>query len=284
MTEPSPDPSGPEPAGSVASATGDPRPGRSRATTIVLLVGAALVLLLVGATLGLALSGTFRSEPATPDSSSVDAGFARDMIVHHDQGVLMAHYAEQNTQDPEIGVMAYDIGYTQTDQIGQMQGWLSLWDLPESTDAARMSWMSDGGGHDMAAMSAMTAATTTAAGGHGHGSDSADATTAPASGSAPASAPATSAGETPLMPGMATNSEMARLQSLRGAASDIYFLQLMIRHHQGGQPMMEYAAEHATNPVVRNFAEKMAQSQSAEISVMTQMLAERGAEPLPATG
>ena len=62
----------------------------------------------------------------------MDAGFARDMIVHHDQGVLMAHYAEKNTTDPEIGVMAYDIGYTQTDQIGQMQGWLSLWDLPES--------------------------------------------------------------------------------------------------------------------------------------------------------
>ena len=90
--------------------------------TVLLLVAAAVVLLLVGATLGLALSGAFRSEPTTPDSSSVDAGFARDMIVHHDQGVLMAHYAEQNTQDPEIGVMAYDIGYTQTDQIGQMQG------------------------------------------------------------------------------------------------------------------------------------------------------------------
>ena len=63
------------------------------------------------------------------------------MIVHHDQGVLMAHYAEQNTTDPEIGVMAYDIGYTQTDQIGQMQGWLSLWDLPESGDGTRMGWM-----------------------------------------------------------------------------------------------------------------------------------------------
>ena len=35
--------------------------------------------------------------PATPGTDSVDAGFARDMIVHHDQGVLMAHYAEENT-------------------------------------------------------------------------------------------------------------------------------------------------------------------------------------------
>ena len=108
---------------------------RRRGVLVFMLVAGAVVLLLVGATAGLALSGRLLgSADATPDSASVDAGFARDMIVHHDQGVLMAHYAEQNTTDPEIGVMAYDIGYTQTDQIGQMQGWLSLWDLPESGD------------------------------------------------------------------------------------------------------------------------------------------------------
>ena len=84
------------------------------------------------------------------------------------------------------------------------------------------------------------------------------------------------------MPGMATTSEIEKLRSLTGAESDTYFLQLMIRHHQGGAPMMQYAADHATNAVVRNFAGKMAQSQAAEISVMTQMLAERGAQPLPA--
>ncbi len=83
------------------------------------------------------------------------------------------------------------------------------------------------------------------------------------------------------MPGMATTAEIQKLQGLKGTESDTYFLQLMIRHHQGGAPMMAYAAEHATNPVVRNFAGKMAQSQAAEIVVMTQMLAERGAQPLP---
>jgi uncharacterized protein (DUF305 family) len=239
-------------AGSAGSAGSAP-PARSRGMTILLLSAAAVVLLLVGATLGLALSGAFASAPANPDTTSVDAGFARDMIVHHDQGVLMAHYAEQNTTDDEIGVLAYDIGYTQTDQIGQMQGWLSLWDLPEFSDAPHMAWMADGGhsGHDM------PSATT----GVGDG---------------------TAAGAAGLMPGMATPSEISRLQSLRGQESDVYFLQLMIRHHQGGAPMMQDAAEHATNPVVRNFAQKMADTQSAEVSVMTQMLQERGAEPLPA--
>jgi uncharacterized protein (DUF305 family) len=219
---------------------------------ILLATAGAVVLLLVGATAGLALSGKFGSSaPATPDNASVDAGFARDMIIHHDQGVLMAHYAEQNTTDPEIGVMAYDIGYTQTDQIGQMQGWLSLWDLPESGDGTHMGWMG-GTGTDHGAM----------------------ALTTPSSGSAVA--------QVPLMPGMATADEIAKLKSLSGAESDTYFLQLMVRHHQGGAPMMQYASEHATNAVVRNFASKMAQSQAAEISVMTQMLAERGAQPLPA--
>ena len=90
------------------------------------------------------------------------------------------------------------------------------------------------------------------------------------------------ASDTPLMPGMATDAEIAKLKGLTGTESDIYFLQLMIRHHQGGAGMMQYAAEHATLPVVRNFADKMLQAQTAEISVMTQMLAERGAEPLPA--
>ena len=234
--------------------------------TILLVAAGAVVLLLVGATLGLALSGKFAgSDSATPDNASVDAGFARDMIVHHDQGVLMAHYAEENTTDQEISVMAYDIGYTQTDQIGQMQGWLSLWDLPESGDGTYMGWMA---GSD-AAHGGMAMGTTAGLG-----------SATPASGAA-ASGSAAPAARAPLMPGMATSDEIAKLKSLRGAESDTYFLQLMVRHHQGGAPMMQYAAENATNPVVRNFASKMAQAQESEISVMTQMLAERGAEPLP---
>jgi len=216
----------------------------------------------VGATAGLALSGRFgNSAPSTPDNTSVDAGFARDMIVHHDQGVLMAHYAEENTTDNEIKVMTYDLGYTQTDQIGQMQGWLALWDLPESAGGTHMGWMGTDSPHGGMVMGSTAAA---------------------ASPAQTASSGATAAAQVPLMPGMATQSEISKLQSLRGVESDIYFLQLMVRHHQGGQPMMVYAAEHATNAVVRNFAQKMADAQDSEIAVMTQMLALRGAAPLPA--
>lgn len=85
-----------------------------------------------------------------------------------------------------------------------------------------------------------------------------------------------------LMPGMATPAEMAKLQSLSGKALDVYFLQLMLRHHQGGLPMAQDAAEHAQEPYVRNLAAKMVTQQSNEIVTMEQMLRERGAVPLPA--
>ena len=222
--------------------------GVSRSTMVVLAAIGAVVLLVIGATAGIALfsGGSSATDQTIPTAGSVDAGFAQDMIVHHGQGVLMAHYAELDSSDPEIQRMAYDIEYTQTDQIGQMQAWLQLWGIPEVSSAPHMAWMTVGG-HN-----------------HSGGSDDPLSTTG-------------------LMPGMATDAEMAKLQSLRGKESDIYFLQLMIRHHQGGAPMMEYAQTHATNPVVRNLAKQMLIAQTGEIGVMTGMLADRGAQPLPYT-
>lgn len=227
----------------------------SRGSRILLLVGGAIALLLIGAAAGILIGDRIGDDTAAtvPAIDSVDAGFAHDMIVHHDQGVLMAHYAEQNTSDPEISVMAYDIGATQSDQVGQMKGWLALWDLPEFSTGAPMAWMADDHGN-----------------GHGGGGSAAPTTGAAQSGGGA------------LMPGMATDAEMAQLRDAAGVESDILFLQLMIRHHQGGVPMMADAADHAQSPVVRNFADKMVVAQDAEIAVMTQMLAQRGAEPFPA--
>jgi uncharacterized protein (DUF305 family) len=84
-----------------------------------------------------------------------------------------------------------------------------------------------------------------------------------------------------LMPGMATPAEMAKLRSLSGKALDVYFLQLMIRHHQGGLPMARYAAAHASVDYVRALAQKIVDAQSAEIVSMEQTLRELGGEPLP---
>lgn len=87
-----------------------------------------------------------------------------------------------------------------------------------------------------------------------------------------------------LMPGMASPAEMDKLETLTGKPLDIDFLQLMIRHHQGGLPMAQFAAAHAQQPYVRNLAQKMDQAQSNEIVQMEQLLRQRGGSPLPAPG
>jgi uncharacterized protein (DUF305 family) len=61
---------------------------------------------------------------------------------------------------------------------------------------------------------------------------------------------------------------------------DVYFLQLMIRHHEGGLPMAQYGAAHATEPYVRTMASAIATAQQNEVVTMEQMLRERGARPL----
>jgi uncharacterized protein (DUF305 family) len=85
-----------------------------------------------------------------------------------------------------------------------------------------------------------------------------------------------------LMPGMATEDELANLRQLTGPAFDVEFLRLMIRHHQGGKEMAEYAAEHAQEQAVRELADTMEQTQTAETRTMTDMLTARGGTPLPA--
>lgn len=84
-----------------------------------------------------------------------------------------------------------------------------------------------------------------------------------------------------LMPGMATQAQMNKLETLKGKELSVYFLQLMIHHHQGGLPMAQYAVEHAQSDYVRNLAQKMVQAQSNEIVQMEQMLRQLGASPLP---
>lgn len=93
---------------------------------------------------------------------------------------------------------------------------------------------------------------------------------------------AADAGDSNLMPGMATQDELDNLRSLRGTAFDVEFLRLMIRHHQGGKEMAVYAAEHADEAAVRRLADTIADTQTAEVTTMARMLAARGGTPLPA--
>ncbi|WP_030755160.1 DUF305 domain-containing protein [Streptomyces griseus] len=81
-------------------------------------------------------------EPRTPATASADAGFARDMSVHHQQAVEMSFIVRDRTEDPEVRRLAYDIANTQANQRGMMLGWLDLWKLPKvESGTAPMTWM-----------------------------------------------------------------------------------------------------------------------------------------------
>ncbi len=76
-----------------------------------------------------------------PGNDSAEAGFARDMMVHHAQAVELAEIVRDKTDSEDIRVLASDISLTQQAQIGQMQGWLAVWGLPATGTEPAMAWM-----------------------------------------------------------------------------------------------------------------------------------------------
>ena len=76
-----------------------------------------------------------------PETSSPDAGFARDMAVHHQQAVDMSYIIRDRTADKDVRFLAYDIAQTQANQRGMLLGWLDLWDLSKVSPDGPMAWM-----------------------------------------------------------------------------------------------------------------------------------------------
>ncbi len=101
------------------------------------LLPVALAVLGLVAVVPLAL--LFSSGP--PDNDSPEAGFARDMMVHHAQAVSMSEMVRDRTEDPAIRVLATDIVLSQQAEIGQMRGWLDAWSLPAASPEPPMAWM-----------------------------------------------------------------------------------------------------------------------------------------------
>jgi len=184
-----------------------------------------------------------------PAADSVDVGFAQDMSVHHEQAVRMATWERDHTADPQLRQLAFDIETGQSRQIGYLQGWLGLWGAASQATGGYMRWMPAG----MPGMSGQDMSSGSAAGGTGVAQ----------------------------MPGMAAEQEISRLTNSTGAPMDVLFLQLMLRHHTGGGGMLGYAAAHAQEPEVRNMASQMLTAQTSESRYIRQLLAARGATPLP---
>jgi len=206
-------------------------PGYQRPRWLLVVLGVVCTIALLGAGAALSvLTGVGTDRPPAVDS--VDAGFARDMATHHDQAVQMAQVVRDNSTDPAVRLLAFDVETGQLAQIGQMRGWLDAWGQTGQSEIPQMAWM----GHSV------------------------------------------SPGQ--LMPGMATTSELGKLRGLRGKAMDVYFLQLMIRHHTGGLEMAQYGAAHASKTYVRTMSSAIVTAQQNEVVTMEHMLRERGAEPI----
>ncbi|MFC5098918.1 DUF305 domain-containing protein [Amycolatopsis plumensis] len=200
---------------------------------------AVVVVLLLGAAIGVLLQSSVSAPDAVAEPGGIEVGFAQDMTVHHRQAVTMGSWARDRTTDGAVRQLAFDVERGQTEQIGRMQGWLAAWDRPSQPAGRYMTWMPDDG--------------------HNHG------------GAAGFDGVAT-------MPGMATEQELARLRSLSGREMDVYFLQLMRRHHQGGLPMAQYAFDRTGVPAVRALARSIVASQTDEVGVIEHMLFLRGAK------
>lgn len=80
--------------------------------------------------------------------------------------------------------------------------------------------------------------------------------------------------------GMASTAQVNALRTLEVSAAEIEFLQLMIRHHEGGVLMAQEALPTLlTNPDVRALAQGIIDGQNKEITYMRDLLAARGVQP-----
>ncbi|MFE7132124.1 DUF305 domain-containing protein [Streptomyces sp. NPDC057638] len=178
-----------------------------------------------------------------PTPNLADAGFARDMSVHHQQAVEMSFIIRDRTQDKDIRTLAYDIANTQANQRGMMLGWLNLWGLPALDPSAEpMAWMTAGDGNPHA--------------GHATGET----------------------GEGAIMPGMATKAQLEKLNTLSGKAAEIEFLQLMIVHHNSGVAMAQGCVDQCAVTPQRDLAQGMVDAQRSEVELMIDLLRKRGAQ------
>ncbi|WP_030436306.1 DUF305 domain-containing protein [Actinoplanes subtropicus] len=117
-----------------------PAPARGRRNWLLVIAA-----LLVGTLLGFGI-GFVAPRLSTPGDNSVEAGFLRDMAVHHAQAVEMSMIVHQKSDDPEIVYLASDIALTQHGQIGYMQAWLRDWHLSLTSTQQPMAWMPDSAG------------------------------------------------------------------------------------------------------------------------------------------
>lgn len=214
-------------------------------------VAIVTIIALVLVAISLIIGRVSASPEAPPSTLSAEAGFARHMQTHHEQAVEMSHIVRDGTSDPAIRLLGYDIATSQSQQAGQMFGWLAIWGLPQASPEPPMAWMHR--------------PIPGAAGAHANHQRG----TAPGATSTPTAVP---------MPGMASPEQLAQLRDSSGLDAERLFLELMIAHHEGGVDMADAILQRSSNPTVTDLASSMVAAQRSEIQLMQDLLTERELE------
>lgn len=160
----------------------------------------------------------------------VDIGFAQHMSQHHDQAVFLASVFLHD-HDSGLNGFAQSVRQNQLLELGQMRGWLALWGQPLAPAGRSMDWMLAGDSAPDDKLTAYLIACERSPSG---------------------------------MPGLATSEQIERLRQARGQARDRLFLELMMAHHEGGLPMLEFAAREARLIPVQQLAQRMLMEQTRE--------------------
>jgi uncharacterized protein (DUF305 family) len=180
-----------------------------------------------------------RTTVALRAPSVVDVGFSQAMTVHHQQAILMSNLMLDG-RPTGLADMAKKIANSQMIELGEMRGWLRLWDEPLAPPKnSEMVWIQlSGAPLDVSLTRYLVECSASSKG----------------------------------MPGLATVEQLQQLRRLEGRARDELFLRLMLDHHEGGLPMAQFTARYAKLPVVKQLAQLITLDQSNEVGQFSSML------------
>ena len=207
------------------------RPYQAAALAIVAI---ALLAAGVGPAVRHAADGALRQT----DPGAVDIGFAQSMIEHHQQAIVIAKLLLDG-RPSALRALAQSIADTQLVELGEMRGWLNLWERPLPAQRG-MGWMLLARSPPDAQLNAYLL----------------DCSRSPTG-----------------MAGLASDEALERLRELEGLERDRHFLQLMLAHHHGAMPMARFAAAEARQATVRDLATRIAIEQAEEIGRLDLTLA-----------
>jgi uncharacterized protein (DUF305 family) len=84
------------------------------------------------------------SIPADAEFNATDVAFAQGMIPHHEQAIVMADMALEQSSNAEVTKLATEIKAAQAPEIEQLTAWLEAWGQPVPDSTGGMDHSMDG--------------------------------------------------------------------------------------------------------------------------------------------